>query len=47
MPDPHDEDQQPDLPPPPSALETVVQDHPIAALLAAAALGVVLAKTVF
>jgi len=36
-----------DLPHSPSGLEAVVQDHPLAALLAAMLIGLVLAKTVF
>ena len=35
------------LPLPPSALDASIQDHPIAALLAAFVIGVVLAKFVF
>jgi hypothetical protein len=43
-----DDENLPPLPPaPPSALETAVQDHPMAALLAATLVGVLLAKTVF
>ena len=42
---------QPDdetLPPlPPSALETAIQDHPIAALVSAFVVGILLAKIVF
>jgi hypothetical protein len=45
MPDTHDEDQQPQ--PSTSVLEAAMQDHPIVALLAAALIGVLLAKMAF
>ena len=46
MSDPEDETVPP-APPEPSLLETCVQDHPIAALLGAAIIGIVLAKFAF
>jgi hypothetical protein len=41
-----DDENLPPLPPP-SALEIAVQNHPIAALIAAVVVGILLAKTVF